>query len=120
MVRVAVRADRLADAAKYADKIVDAKRAISSSLENGRKIHKTYMSLFEAEDVFVNRSLGKIYDEVSSRLRPDAVDTANRIMYELKPYNKESFVRALNQVESYLTTIGDNTSEWTIIIDMYS
>ena len=51
-----------------------------------------------------------------SRLRPDAVDLKNRIIYELKPYNKASYKRALKQANSYAKILG---GKWNIVIDMY-
>ena len=49
-------------------------------------------------------------------MRPDAIDFTNKIIYELKPYNKRSFNRALKQVEKYKEILG---GDWIIVIDMY-
>ena len=52
----------------------------------------------------------------NSRLRPDAIDFKNRIIYELKPYNKASYNKALRQANTYARILG---GKWNIVIDMY-
>ena len=56
---------------------------------------------------------------MTSKLRPDAVDTLSGIIYELKPCNEGSFMKATNQVKNYLNVIPCDTSDWTVVIDMY-
>lgn len=119
IVRFAANAGDIADAARYVDDVVDVTNSIKSSFKVGNSMHDAYMTLDESTALFRNKTLGKIFEEVSSRLRPDAVDTANNIVYELKPYNKDSFLRAINQVQNYLALLPDRISDWTVVIDMY-
>lgn len=70
------------------------------------------MTVLEIFSQSVNKSLKK-YD---SRLRPDAIDFKNRIIYELKPYNKSSYNKALCQTNTYAKILG---GRWNIVIDMY-
>ena len=119
VVRFVTNANDIADAAKYVDEVVDATKAIKSSFETGTNMHNVYMTIDDSSSLFLNKTLGTIFEEVTSRLRPDAVDTANNILYELKPYNQDSFIRAIKQVQKYLEKIPDGASDWTIVIDMY-
>jgi len=115
IVRVVAKSDKLLDLAKHTDDIVDAQKAISSSLDLGKAAHKAYDPIkdtIEASEKLLNKSL----KQYGSRLRPDGVDFTNRIIYELKPYNKHSFNQALKQVEKYRKVLGGN---WIIVIDMY-
>ena len=119
IVHFVAGADKLADAAKLTDRVVDGTKAIKSSTDFGKKMHDTYMVMNQADDLFTNRTLGKVFEEVTSSLRPDAIDTANKILYELKPYNSKSFAKAINQVDKYFSQIPGNRSDWTVVIDMY-
>lgn len=70
----------------------------------------------------INRVVTSIQDAIinkaikNTRYRPDAVDFTNEIIYELKPYNKRSYKRALKQTSRYANILG---GEWKIVIDMY-
>lgn len=54
--------------------------------------------------------------DFGSRLKPDAVDFTNRIIYELKPYNKNAYKRALKQVAGYVNVL---EGKWKVVIDIY-
>ena len=82
-------------------------------------MHDGYMEFAGSEMFHTNTSLRKIFEGVDSLLRPDAVDVTNKILYELKPCNTKSFLRALTQTNNYLETIGDNKRVWTVVIDLY-
>ena len=115
IVRTVMNSDNVLDAAKLADKVVDSTKAIKSSKSLGTKLHKMYDPIKKAVgkgDRLINQPL----KEVKSKLRPDAVDKVNRIIYELKPYNKRSYKRALKQTKRYATLLG---GKWKIVIDMY-
>ena len=60
--------------------------------------------------------MNKSLKEFGSRLRPDGVDFANKIIYDLKPYIKTSIKQALTQVSKYTEVLG---GDWIIVIDMY-
>lgn len=102
------------DAAKYADDIVDIAGIMNSDRWLGKMMHDGYMEFAGSEMFHTNTSLRKIFEGVDSLLRPDAVDVTNKILYELKPCNTKSFLRALTQTNkltqtnNYLETIGDN------------
>jgi len=118
IVRFVASADDLVDAAKYADDVVDSAKAINSNLDLGKAMHNAYKPIEESSTGFVNRALSTALEGIDSKLRPDAIDTAHNIIYELKPYNKASFTTAVAQTQRYLEKMG-NPSDWTIIIDMY-
>ena len=118
IVRFVASADDLMDAAKYADDVVDSAKAICSNSTLGKTIHNAYKPIEESSTGFINRALSTVFEGVDSKMRPDAIDTAQNIIYELKPYNKASFTRAVNQTKRYLEKMG-NPSDWTVIIDMY-
>lgn len=103
------------DAAKVADKVIDSKKVIKGVSENGIKIHNAYDPIKKAASGN-NKLLGKALKDYGSRLKPDAVDFTNRIIYELKPYNKNAYKRALKQASGYAKTLG---GKWNIVIDMY-
>ena len=119
IVRFVANADKLADAAKAVDQVVDAAKAIRTTKEYGQDVHRMYMIGEKFQDVITNKTLGTIFKGVTSRLRPDGVDTAMNILYELKPYNADSFVKALNQTAKYLDKIQADRATWTVVIDMY-
>ena len=54
--------------------------------------------------------------DYGSKLKPDAFDKANKIIYELKPYNMNSFKKAVKQAKRYADVVGGNPK---IVIDMY-
>ena len=113
VVRFVANSDVVLDAAKYADDIIDASKAVSVNPGIGRQIHSTYNPIQNTStDYLINQPLKRF----SSRLRPDAVDFQNRIIYELKPYNRRSFTRAVRQTNKYAKTMG---GKWTIVIDLY-
>ena len=115
IVRAVMNSDNVLKASKVADKIVDSKKAIKSSSKIGTKIHKLYNPIKRAvskNNTLINKSLKKY----GSRLRPDAIDFKNNIIYELKPYNKASYKRALKQTNRYAKILG---GKWKIVIDMY-
>ena len=115
IVRAVMNSDNVLKASKVADKIVDSKQAIKSSRKLGTKIHKSYDPIKKTvakKYKSVNKSLKKY----GSKLRPDAIDFKNRIIYELKPYNKTSYNRALRQANTYAKILG---GKWNIVIDMY-
>ena len=119
IVRFVANADNILDATKYADEVVDGSKAMTSSLEAGQKLHKQYNPIKEtinSGQKSFNTSISKLNPKSKSRLRPDAIDFQNRIIYELKPYNKRSFKRAIKQTNKYAKELG---GEWTIVIDMY-
>lgn len=118
IVRFVASADDLLDAAKYADRVVDAAKAIGSNRDLGKVIHNSYRPIEESSTGFINRALSTVFEEITSKSRPDAIDTAQNIIYELKPYNRSSFIKAINQTKRYLNEMG-NPSNWTVIIDMY-
>ena len=67
-----------------------------------------------------NRSLSSSFDGITSLKRPDAVDLINNILYELKPYHRDSFRQAIKQTEGYLNEINKSRPErWIVVIDMY-
>jgi len=120
IVRVACKADKLADLAKLGDTIVDSTKAIKSSLKTGNKIHSLYSPI--AKDVaeqYVNTSFKKINSSIDSLLRPDAIDLTNKRIYELKPYNIKNFGSAVKQMTNYLTTMGAVFDDWIAVLDMY-
>ena len=115
IVRLVANSDNVLDAAKCADKVIDYKKVMKSSKQFGTKLHKKYDPIKKAasgEKKLINKSLTKW----SSKLRPDAVDRKNRIIYELKPYNRRSFKQALKQTKRYAKILG---GRWRIVIDMY-
>lgn len=115
LVRVVTSSDEVLDAAKYADDIFDGAKQFFSKTDLGQTMHRSYDPILDAaEDA--NKLLDEALSEYGSRLRPDGVDFTNRIIYELKPYNKRAFQRATKQAKQYADTLG---GEWTIVIDMY-
>ena len=114
IVRLVVDSDNVLDAAKLADKVIDSKKVFNSTTEFGKKLHAMYNPIkrviSSVKDAIVNKAIN------NTRLRPDAVDFANRIIYELKPYNRRSFNRALRQTKRYANILGGS---WKIVIDMY-
>ena len=119
IVRFVTGADNLKDAAKLVGDVVDASKAVKSSRKLGQTLHNLYMTFENGEDFYNNKALSTIFKELTSRLRHDAVDKINGILYELKPYNRESFLKAIRQIQNYLNTISEDTSGWHVIIDMY-
>ena len=86
----------------------------------GSAIHNTYDPLKGLVEGSLNKSLSYYFDGVKSLKRPDAVDLTNNILYELKPYNKASYQRAIRQTGSYLDEIKEaNKGRWIAIIDIY-
>ena len=67
-------------------------------------------AISSSKDAIVNKTIK------NTRYRPDAVDFTNRIIYELKPYNKRSYQKALKQTKRYADILG---GAWTVVIDMY-
>ena len=118
IVRFIASADKITDAAKYADDVIDSAKVISSSTDLGKAMHMAYKPIQESSTGYINKALSTVFEEVSSKMRPDAIDTAKNVIYELKPYNKSSFKRAISQTQRYLKEIG-NPPNWTIVIDMY-
>lgn len=120
IIRFIAKSDDLADASKYADDVMDVSQSIKSSLKTGKELHDTYSLGLGDADVILNSSIKKITNGVSdSLLRPDGVDLNNNIIYELKPYNKISFNKALKQTQQYLSELSKNGGSWIIVIDMY-
>ena len=119
VVRFVAGANNIADAVKLTDKVIDGSKAIKSSTELGKKMHDLYMILDETDNLFTNKTIGKVFEEVKSNLRPDAIDTTNKILYELKPHNTRSFKKAIQQVKKYLSQIPGDISDWTVVIDTY-
>ena len=118
IVRFIASADKITDAAKYADDVIDSAKVISSSTDLGKAMHKAYKPIQESSTGYINKALSTVFEEVSSKMRPDAIDTAKNVIYELKPYNKSSFTKAISQTQRYLKEMG-NPKNWTIVIDMY-
>jgi len=118
IIRFVASADDLVDAARYVDDVIDTSKAIRSTAGRGRALHNLYAPIAESTTGYINRSLGTIFDSVTSRLRPDAVDLANDIIYELKPLNKKAFLQAISQTQNYIDNI-PNGKKFTVIIDMY-
>lgn len=79
------------------------------------KIHNVYDPIKKAASGD-NKLLGKALKDFGSRLKPDAVDFTNRIIYELKPYNKNAYKRALKQVAGYVNVL---EGKWKVVIDIY-
>ena len=116
LVRVVTSSDEVLDAAKYADDIFDGAKQFFSKTDIGQSMHKWYDPIkdtIEKSDKLLNEALS----DFGSQLRPDAVDLTNRIIYELKPYNKRAYKQATKQAKRYADILG---GEWTIIIDMYT
>ena len=115
LVRVVIKGDDVTDAAKYADEIVDSSKAIKSNPKLGTEIHGTYdpidKNVLEKKKL-INQPLIKW----NSRLRPDALDDANKIIYELKPYNEGALKRGIKQTKRYQEVLG---GQYTIVIDLY-
>ena len=114
IVRVVMNSDNLVDAMKLADNVVDTKKAIKSSTELGQKLHKMYDPIKDAASGKLKKLNKTIGDKV--RLRPDAVDESNKIIYELKPFNKNSYKKALKQVQKYVDELG---GKWNVVLDFY-
>ena len=115
VVRMVTNSDNVLKASQLVDNVIDSKKAIKSTRSLGTKIHKSYnpvRKVASGNDKLLNRSLKKY----GSKCRPDAVDMKNRIIYELKPYNKNSYKRALKQTNRYAQILGD---KWKIVIDFY-
>ena len=115
IVRAVMNSDNVLDTAKIADKVIDSKKMIKGVSKDGIKLHNVYDPIKKAA-LGDNKLLGKALKEYGSKLKPDAVDFTNRIIYELKPYNKNAYKRALKQASGYANTLG---GKWTIVIDMY-
>lgn len=114
IVRAVMNSSDVLKASKVADQIVDSQKAIKVTRDLGKARHSVYNPInrvvTSAKDAIVNRAIK------NTRYRPDAVDFTNRIIYELKPYNKRSYKQALRQTNRYANIlIGD----WKIVIDMY-
>jgi RHS repeat-associated protein len=116
VVRVVAKSDKLVDLAKHTDEIFDAGKAITSSTDVGKAMYHVYDPIKDSVEDVSQKLLNKSLKKYGSRLRPDAIDFTNKIIYELKPYNKRSFNRALKQVEKYKEILG---GDWIIVIDMY-
>ena len=115
IVRAVMNSSDALKASKVADQIVDSQKAIKATRELGQARHKVYNPInrvvTSAKDAIVNRAIK------NTKYRPDAVDFTNRIIYELKPYNKRSYKKALRQTNRYANILG---GDWRIVIDMYS
>ncbi len=115
IVRAVINSSDLLKASKVADRIVDSQKAIKATRDIGKAKHSAYNPInrviTSAKDAIVNRAIK------NTRYRPDAVDFTNRIIYELKPYNKRSYKKALRQTSRYADILG---GEWKIVIDMYT
>lgn len=114
IVRIVFNSDDAAKALKMADDIIDTTKTIKSTIKKGNKLHKTYNPIQRVmtstkEDI-VNRAIK------NTRKKADTVDFVNRIVYELKPYNKNLFKKAITQAKRYLDILGENHK---IVIDMY-
>ena len=112
VVRAITNSDEVIEATKQIGKVFDTTKQTRSSKVIGAAIHKAYNPISDGVKGMVNRSLSKY----GSKLRPDAVDFDNRIIYELKPYNKRAYKQALRQTKRYAESMG---GAWTIVIDMY-
>lgn len=114
IVRFVAKSDALLDSVKIADKVVDSSKAIKSTTDMGKLRHKVYNPIkrttSSAKDAIINKAIK------NTRYRPDAVDFTNRIIYELKPYNRYSYKKALRQTKRYADILG---GDWTVVIDMY-
>ncbi|MBR2315083.1 MAG: hypothetical protein IKA56_00420 [Clostridia bacterium] len=115
IVRFVASSDNILDAAKYVDDIVDADKAVSVTKEIGQKLHKMYDPIGDTAKGAKKR-INQALSEYNSRIRPDGLDSANRIIYELKLYNRRSFLNAVKQTNKYAKVFGGNS---TIVIDMY-
>ena len=76
--------------------------------EYGVKAPKWYDPIkdtIEKSDKLLNEALS----DFGSQLRPDAVDLTNRIIYELKPYNKRAYKQATKQAKRYAGYAGNNS-----------
>lgn len=118
VVRFVASADNLVDATKYADDVVDAAKVMKSTPDLGRTMHEGYMAAFKGKDFYRNTSIKQVIGEGTSLLRPDAVDIANQVIYELKPYNKQAFRRAIAQTQKYIAAL-PNGNQYAVVIDMY-
>ena len=118
IVRVVASYDKLSDVLKHGDDIIDAGKAIVSSLDNGRNMHSLYRPVIESADSFVNKALKTAFGDVDSLLRPDGINKISQIIYELKPCNPKSLKQAVNQVKKYIEML-DEPNEWLAIIDLY-
>ncbi len=119
IVRVVANSDNILDAAKLADKVVDSTKAFKSEKKLGTKIHHSYdpvKNVMDDTQKFVNKTIKTIDAKIPCLWRPDAVDVENHIIYELKPYNRRSYRRALRQTRRYAKKLG---GDWKIVIDMY-
>lgn len=115
IVRAVMNSSDVLKASKVANKIVDSKKIIKGISGEGIKFHNIYDPIKKAA-TGKNKLLGKALTDYGSKLKPDAVDFTNRIIYELKPYNKNAYKRALKQANRYANTMG---GQWKIVIDMY-
>ena len=108
IVRAVINSDSVLKASKVADKIVDLKKAIKSSRELGTKIHKSYDPIKKTV-AKKHKSVNKSLKKYGSILRLDAIDFKNRIIYELKPYNKRSIRQGIKQLYRYQKAIYKKT-----------
>ena len=116
LVRVVTSSDEVLDAAKYADDIFDGAKQFFSKTDIGQAMHKWYDPIKDTIEKS-DKLLNEVLSDFGSQLRPDAVDFTNRIIYELKPYNKRAYKQAAKQAKRYADILG---GEWTIVIDMYT
>lgn len=115
IVRFVANSDNVLDAVKVADKVVDSKKVMKSNKKLGKALHQIYDPI-KKTTAGKNKMINQTLKKWGSRLRPDAVDCSNRIIYELKPYNKRSYKKALKQTKRYAKKMG---GKWKIVIDMY-
>ncbi|MBR3917898.1 MAG: hypothetical protein IKJ59_04090, partial [Clostridia bacterium] len=120
VVRVVATGDKLKDLAKYADKIVDFGQAIKSEKLLGTTYHSLYKPIEECLNTFLNKSIKTITNnDILSYLRPDAVDNAMEVIYELKPNNVNSIIKSSKQVLNYLNKMNKQLNVWLVVFDLY-
>ena len=73
------------------------------NVSDGKKVHLAFM--------------GNEKTIQGTRLRVDGLNETTMTIYELKPYNKRSYKKALRQTNRYANILG---GDWKIVIDMYS
>lgn len=113
IVRVVANGDNIMDVTKYVDDIIDASKTIKSTSEHGMELHHLYdpiKDLAQGLDKRFNKALE------GTRLRPDAIDNAHKVIYELKPYNRRALKKAIKQTAGYAKAYGQKC---TVVIDMY-
>ena len=115
LIRFACKSDDVADAAKYADKVFETGEQFFSNAKRGIDLHNTYDPIQDSIDKSY-KLLNEVWEESGTKVRPDALDLKNRVIHELKPFNKRAFKRAVKQTQKYVALYGET---WTIVIDMY-